>query len=412
MPLAGPQLRNLLAVTVPELLWGFASALTIEGPMPAAFAAQLGAGEGFLGAWTLIGALGVAVAMLFTGWYVPSLPRKRTFIVVSHAITGALYLPVALLARLGSDGAHAQAGALVGFALFVLSLGFLLPAWLAFVGVLFPDAQRTRVLGLVFVVNRVGGILGGLAAERMLSLSWSGADLSTLLWGLAAAASVLGALPFLWVIEPHQEPQPRRALRAHLSGLWGTLARQPALRRFVLVDALAVSGYVALAFYGDVALRHHGIAERHAGFWIAAGAAAQLAGALLVALLGPRLAPRHGLVFGAICAAAAAGISMVAASPAAFTLVAVFAGMFLVSRQTCHGPQVLRLATDRDPTAALALGMAAASIVQGALPYGAGHAMPVTGFPAVFGAVGALALLGAVLLGLRVSDRPARDVTT
>jgi predicted MFS family arabinose efflux permease len=410
MRLAGSDGRNLLAVTLPELLWGFASALTIEGPMPAAFAAQLGADEGFLGTWALIGALGTASAMLFTGWYVPALPRKLPFIVISHAVTGALYLPVALLARLGDGGAAAQVGALAGFAIFVLSLGFLLPAWLAFVGVLFPEAQRTRVLGIVFVVNRVGGIVGGFAAERLLSLPWSGADLSTLLWGLAAAASVLGALPFLWAIEPASLPQPRPRLGAHLAGLVDTLARQPALRRFVALDCLVLAGYVALNFYGDVALRHHGIAEHHAGFWIAAGAAAQLGGALLVTVLGPRLVPRHGLVLGAACAAAAAATSLVASSPAAFTLVAALAGVFLVSRQTCHGPQVLRLAADHDPTAALGLGMAAASAAQGVLPYAAGRLMPVTGFPPVFAAVAGLALLGALLLATRASDRPVSDV--
>jgi hypothetical protein len=72
---------------------------------------------------------------------------------------------------------------------------------------------------------------------------------------------------------------------------------------------------------------------------------------------------------------------------------------------------VLRLATDRDPTTALALGMAVASCVQGLLPYLAGRVMPVTGFPPAFVVAAACAVVGAALLTIWVNDRPDRDVS-
>ena len=409
-----PHLRNLLALTLPELVWGFGSALTIEGPMPAAFARHLGAGEGFLGAWALIGALGSAAAMLLTSWYVAPMARKRRFVVIGHAVTGALYLPVALLAAAGAQvgPALAQAGALLGFGLFVLSLGFLMPAWLALIGALYPARQQARVLGLVFALNRIGGILGGLAAERLLRLPWAGTDVWTLLWGLAAASAALGALPFLAIVEPVGTARPRVPLGTYLRGLLAPFARSPALRRFAASDLLAVSGFVTLSFYGHVALRERGLAEHHVGSWIAWAASAQLVAALLVAILGSALRPRHALVAGALSTALAALLAATAVSPAGFAAVAALLGVYLVSRQTCHGPQVMRLAPGGDPTAALALAMACTSVAQGLLPFVAGLLMPVTGFSAVFAAVAGLALLGAAALTFGVSDAPAPDVSS
>jgi MFS family permease len=405
-------LRNLLAVTLPELVWGFGSALTIESPIPAAFRGYLCGGEWFLGAWTLVGALASAAAMLLTSWFVQGLARKRAFVVVGHLVTGALYLPVILLARaLGDDeNGASQLGALVGYGLFALSLGFLMPAWMALIGALFPEGQRARVLGLIFALNRIGGVLGGLAAEAVLRSTWDLHDQWTWLWGVAAGMAMLGALPFLWVVEPQGRAVPRPSLRAHLGGLLGALRRLPDLRRFVVVDLLAVTGFVVLAYYGDMAFGVRGLPPESAGGLTAISAGAQLAGALLVAVAGSWLRPRRALAFGALAAGGAAVLTCVASTPFAFAGVAALGGLFLVARQTCHGPQVMRLAGPGDPTASLALAMAVGSLGQALLPFAAGALRPVTGFPPVFMTVAVLTLLGALLLLLRVGDAPSRDV--
>lgn len=404
--------RNAWVVLLPELLWGFASALTIEGPMPAAFARHLGAGERFLGTWALIGSAVAGLGMLLTGWFVAGLATKRGFVFWGHVVTGVLYLPVALFARwgAGAGSAAAQAGALLGFGLFVLSLGLLMPAWLALVGALFPEGQRSRVLGLVFVVNRIGGILGGMVAGPLLALPWSGDDLWTLMWGLAALTAALGALPFLAAIETPVPAEPRKPLAQHLSAMVATLRELPDLRRFVGIDLLALSGFVLLAFYGHVALKERGLSESHAGVWIATAATAQLAGATLVAWAGGRLLPRRSLAAGALCAAAAATLVPAAHTVLAFGVVAALGGLYVVSRQTCHGPQVLRLSRGHEATRPLGVAMALGSLVQGGLPWAAGLLVPVTGFPPLFLAVAGLTALAAVLLLLCVGDAPRADV--
>lgn len=405
-------LVNLAAVTLPELLWGFASALTIEAPIPAAFRGYLCGGEWFLGAWTLVSALASAVAMLFTAWYVQPFARKRAFVVVGHLVTGALYLPVVLLARtMGDEEGASQTGALIGIGLWALSLGLLMPAWMALLGTLFPEGQRSRVLGLLFVLNRIGGVLGGVVAEAVLRSTWDVDDQWLWLWGTAAVVAFLGGVPFLWIRETDGQARPRPPLGAYLRQLVSAARGQPALRRFLAVDLLGVSGWVVLAYYGDVAFRDRGLEPELAGRFTAVGAFAQMVGALFVAVAGGRLRPRRGLAFGALCAAAAALLASVGQGATAFLAVAVLSGLFLVSRQTCHGPQLMRLAGTPDPTAALSLGMAVASLVQALLPFLAGMLQSVTGFPPLLYAVAGSTLLGAWFLLKRVGDGPSRDVS-
>jgi MFS family permease len=406
-------LRNLLAVTLPELLWGFASALTIEAPIPAAFRGYLCGGEWFLGAWTLVSALASACAMLFTAWYVLPFVRKRAFVVVGHLVTGALYLPVILLARaLGDEDGASDVGALLGIGFFALSLGLLMPAWMALIGTLFPEGQRSRVLGLLFVLNRIGGVLGGLAAEAVLRSAWDVHDQWLWLWGVAAIVAFLGGVPFLWIREVDGDARPRPPLGAYLRQLLSAARGHPALRRFMLVDLLGVSGWILLAYYGDVAFRDRGVHPEHAGRLTAVAAFAQLLGALLVAVVGGRLRPRRGLAVGALCAAAAAVLTCLATTASGFLVVAALSGFYMVSRQTCHGPQLMRLAGARDPTAALSLGMAVASVVQALLPFLAGLLRPVTGFPPLLLLVTGSTLLCAWLLWTRVSDGPSVGVRT
>lgn len=404
MPSRDPTVRNVWAVAGPELLWGFGSALTIEGPMPAAFAQSLGAGKGFLGLWFLVGSTALALAMLLTGWYVPSLAKKRGLVAWGHFVVGALYLPVGLLARHagppGSDAA--QVGALVGFGLFMLGLGFLLPAWVALIGELFPEGRRGRVLAFVFVVNRAGGILGGLAAERLLRLAWAPGDVWTLLWGLAAAASALGALPLLGVVEPDVARHPRAPLRSHVSGMLRTLSELPALRRFILLDLLTVAGWVTVGFYGDAALGR-GIDPHWSGIWTAAAAGAQLLGAALVTWRG--VAPLTGLAVGAAAAALASLLAGWGGGPLLFVAVAALAGVFVVSRQTCQGPEVMALTPGREPTLPLSMAMSATSLLQGVLPLAAGLLLPLAGYGPVLVVVAGLTGTAALALP-RLSRRP------
>jgi hypothetical protein len=343
----------------------------------------LGAGEAFLGAWFLVGSLSIAVAMLATGWYVPSLAKKRRIVAWGHTVTGALYLPVGLLTRWAEPlgPAWSQAAALLGLALFMMSLGFLMPAWVALIGELFPEGRRARVMGLVFVVNR-------------------------LLWGLAAATATLGSLPLLAVVEPDVERQPRPRFGAHLRSLVHTFTELPAFRRFVALDLLAVSGFVTVAFYGDLALRERGLPQHWSGIWIAATAAAQLAGALAITAWGGRILPVTSLAWGAVCIGAASVLACVAREPVGFVAVAVLCGLYAVARQTSQGPQVMRLAPGREPTHPLALAMAVTSSVQALLPFAAGLLLPSTGFLPVFAAVALTTLSAAWLLPRRVSGPP------
>ena len=61
---------------------------------------------------------------------------------------------------------------LVGMGLFHVTVGLLVPGWLALVGELFPERMRARALGITFVFNRAGALCGGFVARAVLSASW------------------------------------------------------------------------------------------------------------------------------------------------------------------------------------------------------------------------------------------------
>lgn len=401
--------RNALAYAVPELFWGFGWAVAIDNPMPAAFADGFGASEGLVGSFGLCSAIGLGAPMLFTAFLLAPWRRKRGLLFWGH-LAPAILLGVLALAvppAAASGASVLEALYLGAFLVFFLSIGILVPAWLSLLGDLFPDHQRTRVLGVCFALNRVGGFVGGLVVERLLSSSELAPEAQwSWLFGLASLAMMLGSVGFLFIVEEERTPVPRPPIGRYLRSVLALFRELTTLRAFILVDVLAVTGMIVVMFYGDVAIRDHAIDASWAGVWTRAAAGTQFAVALAITFLGYRVAPRRWLVGGTLAIAGAAFLASVTTSPYGFTGVAAASGAFLVIRMTCHSPQVLRLSPGRDGTTPIALAWTATMPVQGIGPFAAGWLMSagVLDYRPIFLGVGCLCLVGASLLWSRIPD--------
>ncbi len=403
MPSDRVLIRNIIAFVIPEVLWGFAWTTMIDNPMPAAYAKSFCADEWMVGAFALCAAVGLGVPMLFTAWALEPLRRKKGLVFWWHVVPALMVGALAAWVGL-TDGRHPELAFLIGFGLFFLSVGFVVPAWMSLIGDLFPDRLRSRLLGFAFAGNKVGGLLGGFLAQRMLASSLPAEEQWTWLFSIGAAALLVGSFPFLLIVEPEGTATPRQPMRSYLRSLRNCWRDLHHFRRFVKIDMLAVTAFALIWFYGDAAMRNHGMHESWAGVWSRVSSGAQLSIALLIGWLGARLSQRRWLQLGSLVMVGGALLATVADQSWQFTCVAAAGGAYLVIRMTCQGPQVFRLTPGRDGAAPIAISWAMTMPVQGLLPFLSSLAIPHIGYAPLFILVAIASLVAVVLLSYCVPD--------
>ena len=397
--------RNVLGYAVPEVFWGFGWAITLDAPMVAAFGESAHAADDFVGTiWLLIG-LALALPMLIAAWATQPLRRKRTVVLWGHVAGAVLMLLLALALYVfdgQGDGVRRVVYA-IGVTAFFLSIGFLVPPWLSLIGDLFAPSQRTRVLGVTFVFNRVGGFAGGAYARSALTSSgdpWVG------LFLLAGVLMLVGSLPYLWVGETQREPRPRARLRVYLAGLVVTLRTNKNLRWFVGADLLGVSYFVLLAHFSTAGFEA-GLPESMAGTWTQFGALGFMIAAIVIAWKGDALLPRTWIALSLFLGSAGALLVAWGGATWVYSAAAVACGLCLGARMACHASEVMRLTGTGDATAAVGIAGALATAVQGLAPFAAGLILVKTANPPVFITVAAMTALAGVLMLSRGPDLSA-----
>jgi MFS family permease len=392
--------RNAAAYAVPELFWGATWALTLEGPMVAAFRDAFGGSEAFVGLAWMLGSLALGVPGLLSAWWVEPLRHKRVFVFWGHLAGGAAMLLTAVgIHVLAPHGATAACAAfLVGISIFFLSVGFLLPAWLALVGELFPAAVQPRVLGLSFVCNRLAAMAAGhLVVRPLLASPWSGRDQWTLLFALAGTLGIAGAFPFLWIVESTRKRPARPGIRSYVANLRHVLGELPGLRRFVTADLFGVTAMLTLAFYGDAGIQRDGFHRSLAGDWVTLTAFGMLVTSCGVAWAGHRVNPRTWFAAGTLASIGAAASAAWGGNLVAYGVAAIGTGIYAGVRASCHAPLVMRLSPGRDGTTPIGVAVAAAMLVQGLGPPLGAWVVQAAGYPPLFITV---ALLGSISVAL------------
>ncbi len=411
VPRLSPPARNTLAYVVGEVFWGLAWALTVDGAMVAAFRDDFQGPSGFVGLTWFLASFGLGIPLLLAAFWVEPMRHKRAFVFWGHlAGAGALFL-MAILIHLSPDPATTCVAYLVANTLFFVSVGLLIPGWLALVGELFPAGTQARVLGLSFFANKVAGMFAGEAiASQVLATSWAPADKWTLLFGIAGLAGVIGSFPFLWIVETPRERPPRASFPAYLRSLVHALRDHPVLRRFIAADAVGVTVLLTLAFYADAAIQADGFANHWSGHWVAVGAVAQLSMSGLIAWTGAAVRPRTWMAVGLCCGSAGALAAACGGSHLAYDIASGGVGVYMMAFATCRAPEVMRLTPSRDGTAPIGIAVALLMPVQGIVPLVTdAWIIPVTGYGPVFVTVAVLGVIAAILLLLWV---PRNVVTT
>lgn len=273
-PATPPAMPGTLVLLMASTTGLGAASLYYSQPILALLAADLGVGTAAVGTIPMLTQLGYAAGILLLTPLGDRYDRRRVIL----SKFGFLIAMLALCALAQGLSAFLLASALLGLAATLAQDVVPLAASLS------PPQQRGRIVGQVMT-----GLLLGILLSRVIS----GLVAQTLGWrwvyGLAALVLVLLALAS-WRLLPSTPPQdatPYPALLRSLRGLW---AREPALRRATLAQALLSLAFSA--FWSTLAVMLHqrwGLSSLTAGAFGLAGAA----GALAAPLAG-RLSDRRG----------------------------------------------------------------------------------------------------------------------
>ena len=390
--LRSPTVRNTAAYGLSEACWGLAWSLSFEAPMVAAFAGTVGRGEADVGwIWLLFG-VGLCVPMLFTDWVLASFRRKATLIAWGHAGAAVSLLLLGVFAHLLS----ADTLRLVHFAVvfvFALLIGIQAPAWFGLVGDLFAPGQQARVLGLAFVLNRLGALTGGAFATRALAAH----DPWGAIYMVAGSAALIGCVPYVLFVEPAQRARRRPQLRLHFARVARLWQRSAPLRRFVIADCMGMAHVILVAHFAAAAFARDGHPEVLAGAFTQSMAVGMLLVSLLVAWSGGRMSVRGGLLLSIVLAIVGSVGASVGGSVALYLGVAFCVGGIGGLRMACVTTALMPLVTPRKRTLALGIHGTLVTALLGILPLPAGWLAPSVGYPAVFAAAAGLSVVAAGL---------------
>jgi MFS family permease len=277
--------------------------------------------------------------------------------------------------------------------------GLALTPWLDVIARVVPGRLRGRFMG---TWNMVGALLGaGAAALAAPLLDWYPFPYGfAACFGLAGLIFAVGLIPTFLVREPPgPPPRPPRPFRAQLAELPEVLIGDPPFRRFVLGLSCAALAAMSSGFLVVYGVRDLGAPDDLAGWYTATLFVAQMGASMALGWLGDR----HGFTaVGKAVAIVTVGLGLVAlVAPDPYWLLLAFVGQGAVS----SGSMLARLTgpidfapPERRPSY-IALSAALVGPCGAVAPILGGQIVETLGYPALFGASAALAVLAVPLLG-------------
>jgi len=407
--------HNVVALGADYALFMIALAFVSPSTILPAFAAWLGAPNVVIGAIPAVMTLGWFLPCLFAAPYTEGLSRKLPFLIRWTIWERVPFLVMAAAAYwLAERAAGAALGTLLAMLLVVTGVGgLLMPAWMDLIGRVIPVTMRGRFFAVAGVAASVAG-LGASALTAQLLATYRPAVAYALCFACAMVCLVVSFVALMLVREPAAETaaRPSEPLGAYLRRIPRLLGDDRNLAWYLVARSLSALGAAGTAFYTVYALQAWRLPAAAAGMFTALLLCGTIAGTIALGWLADHMGHRVVLLAGVAASVGANVIALAAASPGAFGLVFVLAGVQTAS-VTISGLTVLlefAPASDAQPTY-VGLGHTSLAPMAFAAPLAAGLLADAAGFPIVF-LIAALGGIAATLvLALRVRDpRHARAI--
>jgi MFS family permease len=194
-------LRNVSGISLVELLWGLGMPTVFDSTFLQLFLRHLGASGFLIGLIPTLSSAGVALSAIFSYTLTGHLERKKTAVVLIHAITSLPLLCFGVI--LGFTGTRASTLALflILYAAFSISLGLILPAWQNYIVKIFSERNSVPAVSVMMICQSAARLVGSLFLVRVVerySFSAAGASLVFTMVGLLF---LVGSFPFVFTVE-------------------------------------------------------------------------------------------------------------------------------------------------------------------------------------------------------------------
>jgi hypothetical protein len=345
--------RNVVGISLVELLWGLGMPPIFESTFLQLFLHRLGATSLLIGLIPTMAAAGGALSSLFAWSLTSRRERKRTAVILVHAAAALPILVFGLVLGITGTGATTLALFLVLYAVFSLVMGLVIPTWQNYIMKIFSEPRAVPAMAVMMVTQSIAKLAGSLFLVRIVerySFTAAGASAVFIVAGLLFFG---GAFPFLLTVEGPVMSTARSSAALFSASGRDALRRVFANRRFLLflgtdLEFFALSGVIA--FYANYATEFCGVAPALAsGLFMGCS---YLGGVLANGLLGwaNLLSPRRKYLLTKSMALAGLLLLIVHPAPWAFYAASLVFGASRGTRLMVYTPSVKRISGQADAT--------------------------------------------------------------
>ena len=361
----------------------------------------------------------LAFLPLVSAYLTRGVSDKRTIAIVTNA---ALALPpLAFGGVLLCFGPRflSVAALIITYAVLAATFGVSVPLWREYVTRLFPSQRVFAGLSVMFVLQTVGRILGGLIAAALVERFVFGpAMVGSVFIGagvlLAVAALMLALTRELAPAAPAATAAPGNAgVGTRFVDVVATALRNRSFLLYMANDIEFYGSSAVTAFYAVYATEHVGVAVAAATAFVVATHTGSTAAYLFLGR-SRLLSLRQRLILGKCLSVAGVLLVVLAPAPWAFFAASALLGIGRATRQLAFLPVVKLLSRRSDATAYYAVAQLVTMPLSVGLPLLAGHVLQLLAalgsdaYRIVFGALAALMALSILfLLRIDLSEQAA-----
>jgi MFS family permease len=393
---------NFVDVAFFSLALAFASLTTIV-PL---YIRALGGSTLLIGLVPSLVQTGFLLPPLFVAPFIARLGRKLPYILAAtlgERVVWVLLAVATWLFGLQYPGAL-LVFAVICLAIFGLSGGITMPAWMDLVAHVTPLRMRGKLFGYSSAVAGLLGVFGGLAAERVLAdfpfpINYS-------LCFAAAAVCMFVSYAGLAVIREtgRQSPADVPTIREYIRRLPGLLQADREFSAFLAARILTAFGLMATGFVSLYAAAERGMPESMAGQFTAWMLGAQVVTTPILGMIGDRRGHKGALQFGLLCSGLAMALAIVSTAPAGFYAVFALLGVTNGIMFTTTLNMVVEFAREESRVTYIGLHATVVAPATMIAPLLGGWLAERSGFGALFIAAGVCCVLAWAVLTFAVRD--------